>query len=766
MDAVESARLAALRDYGLPDPTLDEQVHAVVRMASAAIQVPYAAVNVIDEHLQCQLTTVGFEGSDTSRTDSMCALHFRDGDIVWTADASTHSEYALNPWVDGTLGKVRFYASAPLVTPDGHALGSFCVFDTSARDIGAAELALLKDSADVLMALFDRRRQARVFSSLALRAEQQSIQLAEALREAELREAFTDAVLESADVGIVACDAAGHLTLFNRTARNAHGIDADPDLTPAEHAARYSLFRPDGVTPLAAHEVPLARALNDGGVTEAEFVIAPVGCRPIRLVASGRALVNGDGERLGAVVVQRDVTDERDRVAASAQRAAREADRLRTTIAVQRELTTAATDQDRLLSLVAEQMHEVFRNCGDVIVGLLEQNVLTARAVTPGLRHLLGTELGTDGTSLSGEAVRTGTTLRTGDAGTDPRADRTICAAAGIVSMMAAPLFAGDEVIGAVTVVAAVADAFDEHDEQQLTLLAGALSGALRQAEDAARKTKALAALEQSETRFRLGFDRSPLGMVLTGLQGAEQGVFLQANPALAAITGHTIERLVGMNVRELQHPDDVPGTVAALQSLAAGRQEQVTYDKRYRHADGHYIWVRVHAAVVRDDTGTPAYLVTQIEDIDAQRNAAAQLAERAQLLDLTQDAVIVHSLDGGIRYWNPAAEHIYGWQAQVATGHDLHRLLATTWPDETNAAFVEQTLREHGRWTGELEHRRADGKRVVLLSRMALQRDTDGNPIAVLAINTDITARRTVERALTTASGRWQRCSPARSTR
>ncbi|WP_438872806.1 sensor histidine kinase [Paractinoplanes ferrugineus] len=271
------------------------------------------------------------------------------------------------------------------------------------------------------------------------------------------------------------------------------------------------------------------------------------------------------------------------------------------------------------------------------------------------------------------------------------------------------------------------------------------------------RTTEALTALEASETRFRLSFDQSPLGMALTGLHGPESGTFLQANPALAAITGYPIDVLTGMNVRDLQHPDDVPGTVEALAALATGRVQQMTFDKRYRHADGHYIWVRLHTAVAHDDTAQPAYLVTQIEDIDAERAAAGQLAERAQLLDLTQDAVIVRSLNGEIRFWNTAAERIYGWPAQVAHGHDFDRLLDTTWTDGTTRAEVDAALREHGLWAGEVEHRRADGRRVVLLSRKALQRGADGQPIGVLSINTDITARRTAELALTASERRFR---------
>ena len=61
---------------------------------------------------------------------------------------------------------------------------------------------------------------------------------------------FLDAVLESLDAGVVACDADGRLSLFNRATREMHGVSNEP-LPPEDWAGRYDLFRPDGQTPMA-----------------------------------------------------------------------------------------------------------------------------------------------------------------------------------------------------------------------------------------------------------------------------------------------------------------------------------------------------------------------------------------------------------------------------------------------------------------------------------------------------------------------------------
>ncbi len=81
---------------------------------------------------------------------------------------------------------------------------------------------------------------------------------------------FLDAILESVNVGIVACNASGILTLFNRAAREFHGLLESP-LPPEQWARRYHLFRADGVTELPVDEVPLYRALRGEIVRDAEI---------------------------------------------------------------------------------------------------------------------------------------------------------------------------------------------------------------------------------------------------------------------------------------------------------------------------------------------------------------------------------------------------------------------------------------------------------------------------------------------------------------
>ncbi|MBL8114167.1 MAG: EAL domain-containing protein [Acidobacteria bacterium] len=130
--------------------------------------------------------------------------------------------------------------------------------------------------------------------------------------EALLREAeFRRVLLESVSEGVVACDGAGRLVLFNRAARDWHGAAPEP-LRQESWPERYDLFEDDGTTPLPPAEVPLARALAGETVRERRMAIVRPGTPARHVVASGGPLASSSGERLGAVIVMRDVTHARE----------------------------------------------------------------------------------------------------------------------------------------------------------------------------------------------------------------------------------------------------------------------------------------------------------------------------------------------------------------------------------------------------------------------------------------------------------------------
>lgn len=121
---------------------------------------------------------------------------------------------------------------------------------------------------------------------------------------------FQKALLESLQEGIVACDAGGTLSLFNRATREFHGLP-EQSLPPDEWAKHFDLFHPDGATPMQTEDTPLFRAFRGEIVRNAEMVIVPKVGIVRTLVANGQAIFNEHGIKLGAVVAMHDVTERR-----------------------------------------------------------------------------------------------------------------------------------------------------------------------------------------------------------------------------------------------------------------------------------------------------------------------------------------------------------------------------------------------------------------------------------------------------------------------
>jgi len=128
----------------------------------------------------------------------------------------------------------------------------------------------------------------------------------------------------------------------------------------------------------------------------------------------------------------------------------------------------------------------------------------------------------------------------------------------------------------------------------------------------------------------------------------------------------------------------------------------------------------------------------------DKLETEVAERTRQASLLNLTHDSIFVRDLSDLITYWNRGAQELYGWAPEEALGKCSHDLLRTVFPAPLDTIRAE--LLRAGRWEGELTHTRADGSEVVVSSRWSLQRDEQGQPLAVLETNNDITERKKAE--------------------
>ena len=158
------------------------------------------------------------------------------------------------------------------------------------------------------------------------------------------------------------------------------------------------------------------------------------------------------------------------------------------------------------------------------------------------------------------------------------------------------------------------------------------------------------------------------------------------------------------------------------------------------RDRQGHWFVLRIRPYRTQDNRIEGALLV--LIDVDAIKRDQETLRRQAALLDQAGEAIFMWELDGGISYWNRGAEETYGMTRDRALSRKPYELLATSPPAKV---FLE-ALRAHGQWTGELTQTRHDGARVVVESRMTVERGAGDGDALVFQSDRPITERKHME--------------------
>jgi EAL domain-containing protein (putative c-di-GMP-specific phosphodiesterase class I) len=158
----ERTRLAALESYGILDTAPEAVFDELARLAAAIGGTPAALVSLVDGTRQWFKAKVGLQVSETSRDVAFCAHAIASTQVFVVPDATKDKRFVNNPLVTGDP-KIRFYAGAPLITPQGDALGTLCVIDYIPRDFGADQCEALRDLAQLVMTQIELRRRVAQF---------------------------------------------------------------------------------------------------------------------------------------------------------------------------------------------------------------------------------------------------------------------------------------------------------------------------------------------------------------------------------------------------------------------------------------------------------------------------------------------------------------------------------------------------------------------------------------------------------------------------
>lgn len=245
----EVARQLALQRLAVLDTPPDERFDRLTRLARRAFDAPVALVSLVDGDRQWFKSCLGLDVSETPRAISFCGHAILDSEPLVVPDALADPRFADNPLVMGEPG-VRFYAGAPIHSPEGHAVGTLCVIDFSPRAIGPDDVCLLVDLAALVA-----RELAGAELAAALRARQQAEEALWAAQD------FMRATLDALQEHVAIVDASGVVVAVNGTWRRS--AEANGFKGPRHGIGMNYLEVCDRAAPFSPEAAEVARGLRE-----------------------------------------------------------------------------------------------------------------------------------------------------------------------------------------------------------------------------------------------------------------------------------------------------------------------------------------------------------------------------------------------------------------------------------------------------------------------------------------------------------------------
>ncbi len=234
-------------------------------------------------------------------------------------------------------------------------------------------------------------------------------------------------------------------------------------------------------------------------------------------------------------------------------------------------------------------------------------------------------------------------------------------------------------------------------------------------------------------------------------------GIITSWNQSAERLFGYTAEEAIGQHITMIIPPDRRSEETEFIARLRAGQRID-HFDTIRQRKDGGFLDVSLTISPVRDSTGRVVGASKVARDISERRRNEQTLAERARLLDLSSDAIMVRDEADRVAYWNKSASELYGYSREEALGRVTHELFHTQFPEPLERIMEE--LRHNKRWAGELIHTCKDGSQIIVATHWALVEDSNRNQRRVLETNNDITQQKQSEKTLRESEQRFRALS------
>lgn len=246
----------------------------------------------------------------------------------------------------------------------------------------------------------------------------------------------------------------------------------------------------------------------------------------------------------------------------------------------------------------------------------------------------------------------------------------------------------------------------------------------------------------QAEEQLASLIEEAPIGMMVKSYDGQ----FLRVNKVLCKMLGYSEEELLNKTDKEITHPDDLILTAEPMDQILEGASDSFETEKRYLHKNGTVVWGLVKFGVIRAKTSGELHVITQIQDISAQREHEEKLRLQSEIINCMTEGVYLLLPDGTIVFSNPKFEEMFGYEQGELIGKHASILNNPSAEDpKETARIILDIVDEKGWWQGEIQNIKKDGTPFWCYASVVVF-DHSKYGKAIVTVQTDISERKKAE--------------------